>query len=759
MIPPPRSSQKTWLTVTAIYLVVTAAYAWPLVRHLGTVFPHDPGDPALTTWMVWWNAQAVPLTERWWNAPIFYPLKGAFALSETLLAMAPVTTPLQWMGASGVTAHNVAFLLSFPLSALAAHALAYRLTGRHDAALLAGLVGAFNPNRASQLPHIQVLWSMWMPAALLACHRYLDTHKRRYLVYAGLAWVLNATSSGYFLVFFGVLMAFWLLWFPRTFRERVAIATTFGLATLIVLPIFLGHHRYQAALGLSRGLEEIEAFSADLTAYWAVSSAAWLPNHWSAVPHAEGEFYPGIAILVLAIAGAVVAWGRAKVRPATRVQAVLAIGGVALGVAALAAFAFGGWRTVILGLEISLTRPGKALFTAVLLLAAAAALDDRARAAWRNRSPQVFYVFGVIAMMLFSLGPVGRVDGVKFLYEAPYSWLMHLPGAAGMRVPARFGILAIICLAQAGAIGYARLARRGPSYALAGVLSVLVLADGWIPTFPTVPVPTVVGVKPGGDTSVPVVELPMTDPFNDLSAIVRAMGHGHPVVNGFSGYAPAHYQPLMEAFATGDPAAFESLTRLGPLLVVIDRSRDPDDEGAQYVASVPGAELLYPSPLGPVFRLPATPVPAPSRTDPELSIASADANQNFPGISSMIDRNLNTWWQTQEFQSGGDQIAIAFDRPVRLSRIELDLGTSTADYPRRLRIETAGDDEPPALVWEGRTAPLAMLGAFEDYLRAPVRIDLPGSVVASRFTLTAMERSKERRWSVAEIHAFGRQAD
>jgi hypothetical protein len=754
--PSRRSELLTWLGFAAFYSALTLTYAWPLVSSLSSAFPNDPGDPALTTWMVWWNTQALPLTERWWNAPIFFPVKGAFALSETLLALAPVTTPLQWLGMNPLGAHNIAFLLSYPACALAGHALAYRLTGRHDAALLAGLVSGFNPNRASQLPHVQVLWSMWMPAGLLALHRYLDTHRRRFLVFAAVAWIFNALSSGYFLVFFGVLMGFWWLWFPRTVRERVAIAAALAVGTLVVLPIFLGHHRYQAALGLARDADEIETFSADLSAYWATSTEPALSHHWTIDPKPEGAFYPGAVIFALAVLGAAFAWFRAKKAKAGRLQIALGAIGALLAVASIAAYVAGGWRTFMLGVEISLTRPGKTLFTSLLLLAGAAALDARARAAWRNRSPLVFYAFGVVAMVLFSLGPVGRVNGVKFLYDAPYSWLMMLPGASGMRVPARFGVVALLCLAQAGALGYARLTRRTASSAIVGcLLGAMVLAEGWVPRFPIAPLTLAEGVRPGGEISTPVLELPMTDPYNDVAAMLRGMSHRHPVVNGFSGYSPAHYLPLQEALANGDPAAFDSLTRFGPLLVVVDRSRDPGEEGREYVGSIPGSQQLYQAPLGAVYRLPATPAAAVS-TDPELPIAYADSNQNFDAIRFLLDRNLTTWWQTEETQSGGDQITIGFPSRVELTRVDLDMSTSTYDYPRKLRVETADPGQPSIVLWEGRTAPLAMLGALSDFRRAPVSVYLPPGHPAQRFNLLTMERDRNRRWSIAEVRAFGR---
>src|SRR5213080_1040947 len=128
-----RSRVVPWALAASFYAVLTIVLTWPLAARLSTVLPHDLGDPVLNTWILWWNAHAVPLTARWWDAPIFYPVHGAFALSETMLAVTPLTTPLQWMGASPVLAYNVAFLLSYLSAAFAAHALAHALTGRHGA--------------------------------------------------------------------------------------------------------------------------------------------------------------------------------------------------------------------------------------------------------------------------------------------------------------------------------------------------------------------------------------------------------------------------------------------------------------------------------------------------------------------------------------------------------------------------------------------------------------------------------------------------
>ena len=148
------SSRRTWFGVGVLYAALTLRYAWPLLPALGSRLPGDTGDARLNSWILWWNAQALPLTERWWNAPAFFPAHGAFAFSETLLGIAPLTSCVQWFGASAVQAHNIAYLFSFFAAALSAHALARRLTGSHAAALVAGVGFGFNPvPRGASVPH------------------------------------------------------------------------------------------------------------------------------------------------------------------------------------------------------------------------------------------------------------------------------------------------------------------------------------------------------------------------------------------------------------------------------------------------------------------------------------------------------------------------------------------------------------------------------------------------------------------------------
>ena len=106
----------------------------------------------------------------------------------------------------------VAFLLTFALSGLTTYWLGVELTGRRYAGWVAGVAFAFAPYRMDQLAHIRVLASFWMPVVMLGLHRYYrDGHTWWLVLFAG-ATVTQGLKNGYYLLFFPVLVALWVLW-------------------------------------------------------------------------------------------------------------------------------------------------------------------------------------------------------------------------------------------------------------------------------------------------------------------------------------------------------------------------------------------------------------------------------------------------------------------------------------------------------------------------------------------------------------------
>ena len=341
-----------WLGAAAGYTALIVFFTWPLATHLSSVLPHDTGDPLFGAYLFWWNAHVLPLTERWWNAPFFWPTPGALGLSEHLLGFSPVTLPLQWLGAGPIATYNITFLLSFVLSAMTMHVFVFGLTRRHGAAWVGAVLFAFSPYRTAQIAHIQVLWTFWMPLALLALHRYAGDGRRRWLALFGAMWLGQAASNGYYLLFFPVLVGCWVLWFlisQRDLRKTAALLATSAVASIPLLPILLGYERIHHRLLLERSISEIRDFSADVTAFVTAAPSSLLWSRLSAGARPEQELFPGIMPVLLVAAAVILALVRApNVESSHRkLQRVLAALGSTALLIAVSPWLFGPWKLSI----------------------------------------------------------------------------------------------------------------------------------------------------------------------------------------------------------------------------------------------------------------------------------------------------------------------------------------------------------------------------------------------------------------------------
>ena len=215
-----------------VYTVITVIIGRDVLTHVGSTIANDPGDPLFTAAILKWNATHVPLTDAWYQLPIFYPTRDTLTFSEHLLGLSVIASPIYWLTRDLVVTYNIVLLLTFPLCAMAMYALVFRLTGSAAGAFVAGLAFAFAPYRISQLPHIQMLATFWAPLALLGLHAYIETGRRRWLALYGAAWVLQGASNGYALVMFSMLVGLWTLWFVISSRKWHALLMI-GLATAI----------------------------------------------------------------------------------------------------------------------------------------------------------------------------------------------------------------------------------------------------------------------------------------------------------------------------------------------------------------------------------------------------------------------------------------------------------------------------------------------------------------------------------------------
>lgn len=754
-----------WLGAGLIYTGLTVALAFPLVRQLGDVVANDLGDPLLNAWILWWNAQHVPLSAAWWNAPSFFPFSDTLALSDLLLGLSLFTTPLIWLGASPILAYNVAFLLTFVLSALGAYALGVTLTKRRDVACVVGLLYAFAPYRMAQFAHVQVLASFWMPVALVGLHKYVDDRRLRWLAAFAGAMVLQGLTSGYYLLFFPVLVGLWVLWFlPRGHRlaALAGIAGACVVSAAVLAPFLVRYQAVHVRFGFRRLLDEILFFSPKVTDLARGSADLWLWGPWLQHPGPEADIFPGLTSILLVAAALIVA-RRSESTSEPRlsgwlpwpIRLLLVLLATALSLVAVRAFVTGRSRMQLFGFIVSARNLPRSLSLAFYTWVIVGLAGPRFRRLVHAQSPLAFYVFATLIMWLLCFGPAPSIGEVEVLAGAPYGWLMRLPGFDGLRVPARFAMLAVLCLSAAGGLALARVqSRLGRSGQI--VLVVLAalgaLAEGWrsVPVRP-VPEPTIVSPA---DEAGAVLELPLGDPQQDVLSQYRGVVHGHPVVNGYSGYAPPHYPVLYEALVRPDASVMEALAALGVRHVVVFHERDRQGAWRDLFAGYPGAATVRAAANQTQYRLPAPTRVALSSELTPLEVVRLDASVLPQDARLALDGDLATRWQTGGPQIEGQYLIADLGRARSVRAVELALGEFRMDFPRRLAVDCSLDGIEWITPWQGGTGGLAVAAALADLPRMPVRVTF--AATDARFVrLRQIAPESGFYWSVAELRLFG----
>jgi Protein of unknown function (DUF3108) len=125
-------------------------------------------------------------------------------------------------------------------------------------------------------------------------------------------------------------------------------------------------------------------------------------------------------------------------------------------------------------------------------------------------------------------------------------------GFQAVRAPARFGVLVMFGLALLAAFGATAVHRRVGR--VVWVAIALALTEYVALPMPTVPRPSRSSPVAAWLASAPgdgaVVYLPLTNDRRNTVAMVDALGHGRPIVNGYSGQRPAWFPALVDTLAT-----------------------------------------------------------------------------------------------------------------------------------------------------------------------------------------------------------------
>ena len=578
----------------------------------------------------------------YWQANIYYPHAYTLAYSEHLTAQAVQVLPVYALTKNPLLGYNLIFISTFVLSGLGMYLLARELTSNRTAAFVAGLAYAFAPYRFGSLPHLQVLSSAWMPFVLLGLRRFFETRKASHLVVAAAAWTAQNLSCSYYMIFFSPVVVLYIVWEIasrrawRDGRTLALVAATIAVVLIAAVPFVLPYLRLRQLGFMPRSLSETDRFGADVYAY--LTSDANL-HVWGSVmrawPKAEGWLFPGITIVVLAAIAIVASWRSAQRGDAgLKARAATEIVARGLSRALTAALIVSGVLTVAVLFGWSMRQPFVKItnferllsFTvafAALLLAASPRARTTARA-WMSHPVGILTLITVFAAAM-SFGPHIHSRG-KLIEDANVYLLFYnyVPGFDGLRVPARFGMIVALGLAVLTGYGVDALQSlprrssrecdgrwvaiqylaRGNTAAVAAAalivvesLAVPVPLNGNDTNYKQpnlAPLPPEVGATIDAapvvyrfiaqlPASSAVLELPFGEVAFEVRYVFYSALHRRPLVNGYSGGAPAEYGLLSEALKElfHDPdRAWAALASSGATHVVVHEASYLGGDGA-----------------------------------------------------------------------------------------------------------------------------------------------------------------------------------
>lgn len=510
MEPPGRDTMRTYLDsngqriarhlpALAIFIVLSLVLTWPLARDMRHVL-YSWGDPVFQAWTLAWNWHALTTNPaELFNANVFYPWRNTLAYSDHLFGQTLLVLPLLALTGEGILAGNISVLLAFIFSGFIMYLLVLDMTGNRVAGILAGVAYAFAPSRMAHLEHLHLLSMQWPPLLLLCLRRMtISTGPPRRIWAAGLALAFFMQGiSGVYFLYFSVVM---LVIAGAVYLLIALIERDRRLAESIALA---GGACALAGALLLPSLLPYQQVHDDLGVEREMAEV----NVWSADP---GDYV--------------------SVWPDNRLYNSL--------------------------LDDNFRHIEQALFPglAIVVLAAVGVTHPRFR---REKWLLLAIVAGSVVL---SFG----LSGTLFGREVPLPYRVFyegLPGFKAIRVPARFGLVALVGLGGLAGLGVDRLWRdardRIPSRRqfAGGVVALgLGLAVLGMEALTIVELPDALPVNdvpPAyawmADNPAPTIELPMGE--GEVASAwpnFWSLMHWNDVVNGYSGLAPPTYLEMRE---------------------------------------------------------------------------------------------------------------------------------------------------------------------------------------------------------------------
>jgi hypothetical protein len=390
------------------------------------------------------------------------------------------------------------------------------------------------------------------------------------------------------------------------------------------------------------------------------------------------------------------------------------------------------------------------LEVAIASLVIALALSPGVRNTLRRSNLLGFYFLAAIVTWLLALGPRMGFMG-RGGHPGLFLWLMPLPGVNGLRVPARFWLMTVLCLSVVAGIVIAELVR-GRSRVVMGLIVLLVgsavLGDGWIDRIDATDLPR---TYPGNERLVgaTVLELPLGS-VHDIPTVFRAVTGGFRIVNGYSGWQPNYYYALEGAARAEVPDVLTPFQRRDDLHLLV-----PTDAPRlrSLVDTQPGVSTIASDPAFVHYLLPRRRIEGPPRPSGErLRLRELHSPCSAALLSMAVDGDETTAWECGVWDDR-QLLTIDLGDGGTVGAVVHSLGTHFWLFPLGLTVDTSEDGSTWMPAWSGNVLDAAINSGLEDPKRMRIVVAFPPRR-ARLVRLRAVPADVKAPWSIAELEVW-----
>jgi len=240
---------------------------------------------------------------------VFFPYHDSGGFFEPLLGPAVLVAPLTPFIQNPILLFNCSLVLVMATMSYGAYRLGLRLLGDRTLAVLAALAVPYSGQQTGHYYHINVATGAGFPLLMLGMLRLQEQPGIGAALLTGLAFGLQAGTSGYQAVSAAALVGVLVAWRPTSFLRAKTLGLTLaalGLGAAIMFPWASAFVGLQQSAGMVREAAMSRHSSLVLADWLSSPSVLWRP----VLGNAADSTFPGAVVLILGVFGLFAARGR-----------------------------------------------------------------------------------------------------------------------------------------------------------------------------------------------------------------------------------------------------------------------------------------------------------------------------------------------------------------------------------------------------------------------------------------------------------------